>query len=108
MDGIHFYADAGDGRAKSASKKHVAFTRANLRKWANDGVYCNVVALFTGDEHRCYNGSIEAIVAVTDCSNAPVASSSVSRDYLYKHCVRIDEALARRLHPLMFARLDTD
>lgn len=107
MDGIHFYADAGE-RSKSASKKHVAFTRANLRAWADKGIHCNVVALFIGYEHHCYDGSIEALVALTDCSNSSVASSSVSREYLRKHCVRIDEVLARRLHPLMFAGLDTD
>lgn len=108
MDGIHFYADAGERRSKSASKKHVAFTRANLRKWANEGVYCNVVALFTGREHQCHDGAQEALVGLTDCSNAAPASSAVSREYLRRHCVRIDEALARRLHPRMFARLDTD
>jgi hypothetical protein len=108
MEGIRFYADAGEQRSKSASKKHVAFTRANLRKWANEGVLCNCIALFEGSEHMCHDGAQEALVGLTDCSNAAVCSSAVSREYLRKHCVRIDEALARRLHPLLAARLDAE
>lgn len=89
MDGIRFYAEYPD-----------AHTRRQR------GIASNVVAMLTGPEHRCSDGSQEALCAVFDWPNAPVNLSAVSFEYLRTRCKRISEAEARKIHPEMFKRLD--
>lgn len=110
MNGYRFYADAGAERSKSASKKHCAFTRANLREWARNGIQCNVVAVLLPEREHGWisNGEWiqEALVATFYHENSDTSCSGVAHSYLRKHCVRIDETLARLLHPVLFQRLD--
>lgn len=79
-------------------------TRKQLREAAERGERCNVVAVLEGEEHRCQDYSQEAIVSTFGHADSDVGLGAVSRDYLRK-CRRIDEALARKLHPRLFAYL---
>lgn len=67
----------------------------------------NCVALFLGKEHQCHDYSQEALSATFIHPNSDVSAGSVSREYL-RGCRRIDEMLARKLHPRLFARLDSE
>jgi hypothetical protein len=50
----------------------------------------------------CY----EALAAVFDWPNSPVAGTGVALDYLRQKCKRSGEAKARTIHPAMFERLE--
>lgn len=95
MKGFRFYAEMLDHRrSKSASKKHSAFTRATLAKGAANSLYCNCLAL-TPD--------LEGATVAVEMRNSPhIVWGGASRDYLRTRCVRVSEALARRLHPALF------
>lgn len=107
MKGIAFYAEMPDNwRSKSACKDHWAWTRKNIKDFANRGIYHNVCAILIGTEHKCPDGSQEAISAFLYTSNSPVSFCSVSPEWLRKRTTRIDESTARKLHPELFTRLD--
>lgn len=109
MKGITFHAELDARRgSKSGCKRFWPFTRALLREWAEMGHKCAIVAVFQGSAHRCHDGSQEALVSTFDQEDSDVSLGSVSRVYLHKRTVRIDEALARRLHPRVFVRLDAN
>ncbi len=112
MKDFHFFACMPDGRnSKSASKQFPMqpWTRATLRSYAAAGRYVDCVAVYT-DRNLSYvlNGEVqrEAITGVYAHENSACCSSSVSHSYLDKRCVRVDEKLARRLHPALFQYLD--
>ena len=66
-----------------------------------------VAALVLNGSYRS-SGTIcyEALAAVFDRPNSPVAGTGVSLDYLRRKCRRIGEARARTIHPVLFERLD--
>ncbi len=66
-----------------------------------------VAALVLNGSYRS-SGTIcyEAIAAVFDWANSPVAGTGVARDYLRQKCKHISEAKARSIHPALFARLE--
>lgn len=113
MNGIRFYADlagtisredwSGRGFEKSDFSKKT--TRAQLVAAANIGKKCNVIAVFTGKEHRYGNGDQEALGATFAHPDSDVSVGAVAFEYL-RGCRRISESLARRLHPRLFERLD--
>lgn len=106
MEGVRFYAEMQDERrSKSGSKRWAPFTREMLRRGAEEGHRCNVVAVLVCNG-RGPSGDFEAISSVMGIDNSPVCSSAVDDEYLRRGCVRISETLARRLHPLLFATLD--
>lgn len=97
--------------SKSGCKDHAPFTRDYLRSrvgMPGDMGLFNCVAVMTGHEHRCPDGSQEALSSVFDHADSDTNLGSVSRDYLAKRCVRIDADLARKLHPRLLARIDAD
>lgn len=96
MKGIKFFAEMPECRpSKNKSKKFPeAFTRANLAQMAGEGGKCNCIAQV---------GTDYAVGSVTDTPNSGVCTIDPSRDYLATRCVRISEALARKLHPVLFA-----
>jgi hypothetical protein len=107
MKGYRFYAEMPqDWKSKSGCKSHKPFTRANLEKTEQ----CNVVAVLLDERGQLrWQGStmnMDAIAVPIEYSNGAVALASVSRDYLRKRCVRIDAALAKKLHPQMFNLLE--
>ena len=64
-------------------------------RWSANGIYWSSGTI-------CY----EAIAAVFDWPNSPVAGTGVACDYLRHKCKRISEAKARIIHPALFERLD--
>jgi hypothetical protein len=111
LTGYRFYAELPDGRGgKSGTKKHAPFTVAALRDVAARGLHNNVCAVPLDDEGRpLWQGATlnaDAVVSVRGTSNSPVCGGSVSRDYLRTRCVRVPQALARQLHPQLFAHLE--
>lgn len=110
MDGFAFYAVMPDERnSKSASKKYpLRFNRAMLKISAEANRYVECMAVAT-DRAQHYNHSgkymMECISALMVDNDQAVCSSSTSRDYLRKRCIRISESLARKLHPALFRYL---
>ena len=102
VKGYRFYEDFG--------------TNANKRKKVSSG---NVVAVClctksceqTG--HRPGrpfvngDGTLEAIVALEDRPDSSTASGGISRKFLASQCKRVTEAKARKIHPSLFAWLDS-
>lgn len=76
----------------------------------------NVVAVATRENspwtphwHWSQNGyQADAIGAVFFERNSPVCGTSVGPGYLREKCKNISEALAREIHPQLFAYLDYD
>lgn len=111
MKGIRFYVDIpgteyekgehGFPRGKLPS----GATRERLRVIADAGIPANCIALLTGAEHRCHDGTQEALSATFAHADSDTSLGSIDRGYLRK-CRHIDEATARKLHPRLFARLD--
>ena len=69
----------------------------------------NVVAVLLDDAGKplvCSTGLLESVVGVYDWPNSGVSTSGVQREYLAARCKRIPEALARSVHPALFAFLD--
>lgn len=112
MKGIHFFAEMPEGRkSKSASKAHPfqPWTRATLRRYAAEGKHVNVCAVIQ-DTQRLgemigYQREVhfDAIASVFDHPNSAVCSTGTTAGYLRARAVRIDEDLARKLHPALFA-----
>lgn len=92
MKYFRFYADYG---SKALRRKSV--------KGGSDAP--NVLALYT-DENQYVNGYFGCIAAVFDHPDSGVANTATSREYLQTNCKRISEAVARKVHPQMFAFLD--
>ncbi|MGA1831626.1 hypothetical protein [Rhizobium wenxiniae] len=112
MKDVHFFAEMPEERkSKSASKAypHHPWTRETLRSFAMGGLHVNVVAVIQGTARLGeINGHkrdvhYDSVSAVYDHENSAVASTGVTDGYLRKRAVRIDEALARKLHPALFA-----
>lgn len=96
MKGFKFYLEY-----ETSTEKHKA-TRKALGN--HNG---NVIAVmdgsgFFGSMGYCY----ECLGSVLYCRNSPVATTSVTPDYLSDRCKRISEAQAREIHPELFKRLD--
>lgn len=90
MKDVRFYQDFGTKKAKRAY-------------WDSSklAVAPNCLALFVHN-----NGGNEGFVAITDRHDSHVSVSSVSTEYLRKHCVRCSEEVARMIHPNLFKRMD--
>lgn len=98
MKGIRFYLEY-----PSAAEKRKA-TRAELGNHSG-----NVIAAFEGTEAVGRSGpQVDALAAIQDYPNCPVAGTTVSLDYIEERAKRISEAQAREIHPEMFIRLDQD
>lgn len=87
MNGIRFYLEFADASKRRCAGNVVAALVANGTYWSSGTV--------------CY----EALAALFDLPNAPVATTGVALDYLRRKCKRISEAKARIIHPALFARL---
>ena len=87
MNGIRFYLEFQDSAKRRCAGNVVAALVCNGSCWSG-GVLC-----------------YEALRAVFDHPDAPVASTGVALDYLRHKCKRISETAARRVHPALFERL---
>ena len=87
MNGIRFYLEFKDRSKRQCSGNVVAALVLN-------GIY-------RSGGTWCY----EALAALFDQPNAPVAGTGVALDYLRKKCKRISEVKARSIHPALLARL---
>ncbi|HEX8838171.1 MAG TPA: hypothetical protein VF748_14615 [Candidatus Acidoferrum sp.] len=102
MKGVRFYVECGE--ESPIGKRN---TVRQIWDRANEGWQINCVALFTEpDRWRHNGGNIEALLATFYYKNSDVSLGSVSRVYLQRKCKRVPEALARKLHPRLFERLD--
>jgi len=88
MTGIRFYEEFRDKSKRQPGGNVVAALVLNGGYWSG-GTWC-----------------YEAIAALFDQPNSPVAGTGVARDYLRHKCKRISEAQARTIHPALFERLD--
>ena len=89
MTGIRFYAEFHDKSKHQPGGNVVAVLALNGAYWSSGKL--------------CY----EAIAALFEQSDSPVAGTGVARDYLRQRCQRVSEARARAIHPKLFKRLDT-
>lgn len=81
-------------------KERSAMTHAAITFYAEpEG---NIVAVFGGTRRGDMQ---DALASLYDDANSPVASTVVCDGYL-RRCTRVPEAIARTMHPAMFARLD--
>lgn len=94
MQHVRFYQDFGDGPEGRRAKRN---------SWKNKKLAPNALALFLND-----NGAMEALVAITNDADSHVAMDGVTVEYLRKHCKRCSEAVARKIHPNLFKRLEDD
>lgn len=117
MQGYRFYADLPGTEAEPVAANgfypdnvKVKFpkrtTVKQLAAAADRGEHCNVIALLLGREHLCPDYSQEALVATFWHADSDTSLGSVCHDYL-RDCRRIPERVARKLHPILFARLDS-
>ena len=101
MKGVTFYLEYPNKTAKKNSTKKDNYPN-------NSG---NVIAVFSDDEgNRFYlpdNQSVECACGLWERPNSPVCGSSVSLEYLSERCKRISEAVAKQIHPKMFAYLNS-
>jgi hypothetical protein len=88
MNGIRFYLEFSDPSKRQSGGNVVAALVLNGTYWSSGG--------------WCY----EALAALFDRPNAPVAGTGVALAYLRLKCRRISEAKARAIHPVLFTRLD--
>ena len=88
MNGIRFYLEFTDKSKRQSGGTVVAALVLNGSYWSSGRL--------------CY----EAIAALFEQPNSPVAGTGVAVDYLRRKCKRISEAKARRIHPALFERLD--
>lgn len=91
MKGVRFYLDFESPSAKRRGKDEGNVTAVFV---------CN--GTYWGGATLCYEG----LGAIYYYPNSPVASTSISLDWLHKCAKRISESTARRIHPLLFTRLD--
>ena len=88
MNGVRFYLEFSDSSKRQSGGTVVAALVINGSYWSSGKL--------------CY----EAIAALFDRPNSPVAGTGVALDYLRQNCKRISEARARIIHPALFERLD--
>ena len=88
MNGLRFYLEFKDKSKRKPGGTVVAALVLNGTYWSSG--------------RCCY----EAIAALFDRPNSPVAGTGVALDYLREKCKRISEANARSIHPALFERLD--
>ena len=89
MIGFRFYAEFQDQSKRQPGGNVVAVLALNGAYW-NSG-------------KPCY----EAIAALFEQPDSPVAGTGVALDYLRQRCQRVSEARARAIHPALFQGLDT-
>lgn len=117
MKGFRFYADL-PGTVKQPEQPDNRFaddvpvlpkrtTIKQLRAHADKGEHLNVIALLLGPEHLCHDYTQEALTATFGHANSDTSLGTVDSGYL-RNCRRIPEPLARKLHPRLFARLDSN
>ncbi len=87
MKGIRFYLEFRDASKRQCGGTVVAALVLNGTYWSSGTV--------------CY----EALAALFDRPNSPVAGTGVALAYLRLKCKRICEAKARGIHPALFERL---
>ena len=88
MKGIRFYLEFRDSSKRQPGGTVVAALVLN-GSYRSSGVIC-----------------YEAIAALFDRPNSPVAGTGVALAYLRRKCKRISETKARAIHPALFTRLD--
>jgi len=89
MNGIRFYLEFQDKSKRQPGGNIVAVLALNGAYWSSGSL--------------CY----EAIAALFEQPDSPVAGTGVALDYLRQRCQRVSEAQARAIHPALFKRLDT-
>lgn len=89
MTGIRFSAEFQDKSKRQPGGNVVAVLALNGAYWSSGKL--------------CY----EAIAALFEQPDSPVAGTGVALDYLRQRCRRVSEARARAIHPALFKRLDT-
>ena len=87
MNGIRFYLEFKDTAKRQCGGTVVAVLVLNGSYWSSGTL--------------CY----EALAALFEQPNAPVAGTGVALDYLRRKCKRISQAKARTIHPALFGRL---
>lgn len=107
MKGYRLFAELPDNRgSKHASKKYDQFDKTYLRNLAASGLKANMVALLLDDDNQpMYNVAGDKMDAIVS-EFGGFFLSQVTRGWLDKRCVRIDEDLARKLCPAMFKFLE--
>ena len=115
MKGYQFFAEMQEARlSKSGSKRWRPFTRKMLEQGASENQFCSCLALILTDDGSSpwvvtpQGLQADCVSSIFDVSNSPVTLCGVSAGYLHKRCVRISEALARKLHPALFERIDEE
>ena len=88
MKGIRFYLEFTDPARRQSGGTVVAALVLNGSYWSSGRL--------------CY----EAVAALFDRANSPVAGTGVALEYLRQKCKRISEAEARTIHPALFERVD--
>jgi hypothetical protein len=88
MKGIRFYLEFRDESKRQPGGTVVAALVLN-GMYPSGGVWC-----------------YEALAALFDQPDSPVAGTGVAHDYLRLKCKRISEGRARIIHPALFPRLD--
>jgi hypothetical protein len=89
MNGVRFYLEFSDSSKRQSGGTVVAALVLNGSYWSSGKL--------------CY----EAIAALFEQPDSPVAGTGVALDYLRQRCRRVSEAQARAIHPALFNRLDT-
>jgi hypothetical protein len=89
MNGIRFYLEFNDQSKRQPGGNVVAVLALNGAYWSSGKL--------------CY----EAIPALFEQPDSPVAGTGVALAYLRQRCKRVSEAKARAIHPALFRRLDT-
>ena len=87
MNGIRFYLEFTDSAKRRCGGNVIAALVLN-------GIYRSSGTF-------CY----EALAALFEQPNSPVAGTGVALDYLRLRCKRISEAKGRTIHPALFERL---
>lgn len=95
MKHVRFYQDFGDGPEGRRAKRN---------SWKTKELAPNALALFLNDT----KGSMEALGSLTNHPDSHVAMQGCSMEYLRKHCKRCPEDVARKIHPNLFQRLDSE
>lgn len=107
MKGYWFYADLPGTKKDDKPILPPRTTIKQLRAHAGNGGLLNCIALLLGEEHRSHDGCQEAITSTFCHPDSDTSLGAVAHGYL-RECRRIPEALARMLHPRLFARLDKE
>lgn len=89
MKGFMFYAEHATPKAKRQRKQSGNVFAATEVKFISRGQVM-----------------VEGYGSVYEQKNSPVEFCSASTDWLRSHCRRIPEAVAREIHPNLFARLE--